>query len=163
MALTYEPIFTTTLSSSASIDITSIPGGYTDLILSAVLMTTTSNNPIVLRMNNISTSTYTYSNLSAVGGSITYDNSSTQDTANCGSLGTGAWSGFYMDIHDYTNTDYNRVFNWIGWRSGATSGNQGLNQGVWMNPSSSVLTRLTFATYTFIAGSTITLWGVKEL
>lgn len=163
MAITYVPIFTTTLTSAASIDITSIPQTYTDLVLSAVLRENNNNSQtIAFSMNNINTGSYSYTNWSMVDGILNRNNSNNQGEAICNATGTGTWGAILMDIQDYTNTNINRVFVWNGWRSGTARTNIAQEQGVWMNTTTQALNRLTFLYYQWAVGSTVTLWGIKE-
>jgi hypothetical protein len=164
MALTYEPIFTTTLTSAAAINITSIPQTYTDLVFSAVFQGSTVGENVTFRINNVSGSVYGVNSIIGGNGSVTFSSANNNLTeANIGNSGQGAWSGLLMDIQDYTNTDINRTVQYTLGQLGTTSSNTFIRQGVWSSNNSTALTSLQFGiSNNWAAGTSVTMWGIKE-
>lgn len=164
MALTYEPIFTTTLGSAAAINITSIPQTYTDLVFSAVFQAPSIGESVLFRINGIDASVYGVNQIIGGGGSISYNVGNNSTTANIGSSGSGAWSGLLMDIQDYTNTEINRTVQYTLGQLGTSSSNTFIRQGVWSSNNSTAMTSLQFGvSNTWIAGTSVTMWGIKEV
>jgi hypothetical protein len=98
------------------------------------------------------------------GGSITFSDSDNATEALIGNSGQGAWSGLLMDIQDYTNTDINRTVQYTLGQLGTTSSNTAIWQGVWSTNNSTALTSLQFGiSNTWAAGTSVTMWGIKEL
>jgi hypothetical protein len=164
MALTYEPIFTTTLGSAAAINITSIPQTYTDLVFSAVFQGSSVSQNVRFLLNNISTSTYCWSYIIGQNGTVGFNNNNNAAEASIGNTGAGPWAGLLMDIQDYTNTEINRTIQYTLGQSGVNSSGLAITQGVWTNNTSTALTSLQFGNGTvWAAGTSVTMWGIKEV
>ena len=169
MALTYEPIYNTILGSNqTTIDITSIPQTYTDLILSIVTRDPANNNAVVgMTFNNITSATYYGSTSTYTSGSTTYQNPAATTACTLGSTGyfaTGNWGTWEIDIQDYTNTNINKS---LLFSNGAPASGRDAQQfihGAFMQTNSTpAITSVQLKGMTYEAGSSITMWGVKEL
>lgn len=158
MAVTYEAIATTTLSSATStVTFSSIPQTYTDL---RVVFTGTANatSAFGLRYNSDTGANYSYTALYGTGAAVaSIRGSSTTDPAN-GNIWT-TQSNVTADIMNYSNsTTYktaisradnaaNRTAAWVSlWRSTAAITN---------------LQITTTSANTYSIGSTFTLYGIK--
>lgn len=161
---TYTPIASTTLTTTAStIEFTSIPSTYTDLILVARGSFDTTND-IRFRINNDSGTNYSFTLITGDGTSA----SSTRGTSLTSGLGsyygqvTTTLGNSVQILHfmNYSNTTTNKT---ILVRSNGASGGVDALVNLWR--STSAITTLTFAkssafTGTWQIGSTLTLYGI---
>ena len=168
MAITYEPISTTTLGSdTASVTFSSIPGTYTDLILVTNVSVTVNDNAVRLQFNNDTASNYSTTTVYGDGSSA---------ASNRASNVTSIYSSFYVDpnanvghntisqIMNYSNsTTYKTV---IGRANRATANNfPGAEAvaGLWRSTSAiTEIDILTAAGGNFKTGSTFSLYGIKS-
>lgn len=166
MAATWIPIFTTvTGASTTTIDITNIPQTYTDLVLSMVTRDAASNNnDIVVRFNNIQTATYNTGRIQLTGSTISYPflTNTNGPVVNISGTRANGWASVYLDIQDYTNTNLNRTALFLSGSPGDAASTQQMRQGVVMNTTTNALTSLQFVTTNYEAGTSITMWGIKE-
>ena len=162
MAVTYEPIATTTLSTTAStVDFTSISGSYTDLILICSLKGTAATD-LALRFNSDSGSNYSATQLWGNGsstGSLRTTNQTYAAVDYYGYIESTDFTVNIIHIMNYSNsTTYKTVL------ARANQAANGTNAGValWRNTSAITTVRamLTNA-QSFASGSTFTLYGVK--
>lgn len=166
---TWEKIETKTLTSSGALNFTSIPSTYTDIFITGQLRAAGGSyvenawwqyngdggtNYGDMRAIAYSTSTYT-------------NNNGTGETQNYfGAIsGPGATSGLYTSIclmiHNYASTSHYRAN-----QTSQIAYNYEANYrtGNWLNLSSAI-NRIEFncgGSSGFAAGTTITLWGIKE-
>ncbi len=164
MPATFESIATTTLGSAAStITFNSIPATYTDLRL-VLNGSVTASLQVNLRFNNISTTTYSITNLNGDGATASSSRGSNQTEMNFnyGFLATTAQPIFATaDIFSYAGaTNKTTLFTFQQDRNG--SGFVERNVGLWR--STSAITRLDIitSTSTLAAGFTATLYGIKS-
>ena len=168
MAITYEPIATTTLSTAtASVTFSSISGGYTDLVLVTNVAVTVNDNAVRLQFNNDTTTNYSTTTLYGDGSSA---------ASNRASNVTSIYSSFYVDpngnlehntisqIMNYSNsTTYKTV---ISRANRATANNfPGAETVVGLWRSTSAITEIDILTASggdFKTGSTFTLYGIKS-
>lgn len=165
MASTYEPIATTTLSSAASsITFSSIPSTYTDLRL--ILTGTSSGNadPELTFNGDNSPSGTNYSRTTLGGNGTAAD--SVRDTSipyivNRLTYFTSTTVSYQtFDIFSYAGSTYKTVLlDGSADRNG--SGGVGKAVGLWRNTAAITSLRLNFASQTFSAGTTATLYGIK--
>lgn len=159
---TYEPIATTTLSSAASsITFSSIPSTYTDLRI-VIVPTANAGIPMAMRFNNDAGNNYSKTGLIGDGSSASSSRLTNQTqiaTANSG-LSTSIPSLFTYDIFSYAGSTYKTVlitdsqdFN--------GSGNVGRYVGLWRDTSAINSISWQWSSYTFSAGTTLTLYGIK--
>jgi len=163
MAITYEPIATTTLGSNqSSVSFTSISGSYTDIVI--VTNVSGSDGAICIRFNNDTGTNYSVTRLRGNGTTASSDRGSNQTyiygTSNlsvtAGSLQTAIWN-----IQNYANTTTNKT---VVFRDGMASHITGATVGLWR--STSAITRIDlspeFGAQVFYTGSTFTLYGIKS-
>jgi hypothetical protein len=171
MPKTYEPIATTTLGSAATdITFTSIPATYTDLILVSMVRTTRntgSTSAVYLRLNGDTGSNYSQTFLFGNGstaGSSRESNQTRVYTADISADGTGSpsYAGFatlIININNYSNTTTNKT------TLARVSSEVGLVEGVvGLYRSTSAVSSLRLyndSTWSFVANSTFTLYGIK--
>lgn len=165
MALTYEPIATTTLgSSSASITFSSIPSTYTDLRIIFV-GTGSSTSSKRLRFNSDSGANYSSMNLTGDGTSATSGGYTSDTSIRWASLLTDSTTIPILgtiDIFSYTGSTYKTVlFNTSSDQNG--SGYTLTGVGIWM--STSAITSITLLyndASTYNTGTIATLYGIKS-
>lgn len=164
MPATYEPIATTTLGSAAStITFSSIGSGYTDLrlVLSGSL---TASLQLNLRFNNISTTTYSITNLVGDGATASSSRGSNQTEMNFnyGFLATSAQPILATaDVFSYAgSTNKTTLFTFHQDRNG--SGFIERNVGLWRNTSAITRLDIITSTSTMAAGFTATLYGILK-
>jgi hypothetical protein len=157
MAVTYEPIATSTLGSASTFDFTSIPSTYTDLVV--VVNGKQSNALCYVRLNNDTGSNY--SNVSM------YAQSSGGNGPDKNANTTSFYSGFVnaslsiniWNIFDYANTT---TYKSMLCRGGNDAQLQA-DVGTWR--STAAVNRVTIGVLTtspnFDAGSTATIYGIK--
>lgn len=162
MAVTYEPIATTTLTTStATVTFSSIPSTYTDLILVCQVSTVTAGEQPLLTFNN-NTSNYSYTYLygqQTSTGTSRLTNSS-YIKVNNGSLRVGFDNVIIINVMNYANTSVNKS---LIYRSGnaTTIGNE-VGVGLWNDTTA--INRLDMkqtGSIAYATGSVFTLYGIK--
>ena len=159
MAITYEPIATTTLSTAGAITFTSIPSTYTDLIL-------------VISGNNINSTAQLYMRLNSDGGSnygttYMYGNGSSAGSSNqspysfaAASRGTMTSEQFTSIVHfmNYANTSIRKTFLV---RTSQSNSETYASADQWS--STSAISSITFSQTlgNMAVGTTATLYGIK--
>ena len=162
---TYEPIATNTLSSSASsVTFSSIPQGYTDLILVMSVQgasAATTRDPGI-RFNSDTGSNYSYTGLTGNGSSASSFRSSNQTAGAAGfNFPTTGFETIIMSIQNYSNsTTYKTAL----FRNGNAAVIVGTCVNLWR--STSAITSLTvlgsdLGGININAGSTFTLYGIS--
>lgn len=162
MALTYEPIATTTLGAGTStVTFTSIPATYTDLVVVTQVAGTTGSN-IGMRFNNTAGSAYSNT---WIGGNGTQSVTS-RDTNSAyipidgyAYPTNGTSSSVVTNIPNYANTN---VFKTALCQAGNSAQGTSVILGLWQ--STTAINRLDFfvaASGNLGAGSTFTVYGVK--
>lgn len=163
MAITYEPITTTTLSTAtASITFNSIPATYTDLILVFNGGLDPAANELSLRFNGSSSNIYSYTRLQGNGSSATSARFTNTNYMHIGSPGNSLVIGNSINhIMNYANTT---TYKTLLSRSNFT--NRELMATVGLFSSTSAITSLTLAnsdSNQFLSsGSSLTLYGIKS-
>ena len=167
MAITYEPIATTTLGSAASsVTFSSISGSYTDLVLIQTFPNSQTTGPYTSIQFNSDTGT-NYSTTFLTGYTSAESNRTT--SANYIRMGVSSYLANAIcitQIMNYANTTtYKTVLgrNNFGAPSGAMQEVQA-QVGLWRSTSaitSIVISRVLSAT-DFVSGSTFTLYGIKS-
>jgi hypothetical protein len=167
MPATYEPIATTTLGSAAtSVDFTSIPSTYTDLVAVIVSADTAANDrEIAFRLNSDANTNYSWTGLygnGATAGSGRESRSRAYGVIGWFSAQTTTVGDFVATAHfmNYANTTTLKTVLSRGNR--ASSGTDAL-VSLWN--STSAISSISFYsannTRQFKAGSTFTLYGIK--
>lgn len=167
---TFEPIASTTLSGlAASITFSNVPQTYTDLRIVAVLQQDTSYNDTRINFNN-STSDYTGARF-GIDAALSYYTSAPLSNTNgvwnnqnsVGAAdGDGIWACSITDVFNYTNS-YNKT---AVTKTFCAVDNQSPQLGafVWLNTSAITTVTVQYppsVTRNFIAGSVVTLYGIK--
>ena len=162
MPATYEPIATTTLgSSAASIEFSSIPSTYTDLVLVYTLKAATASADMYLRVNNDSGSNYS--------NTILWGNGSTAGSNRFTSAGqirlnytvdVLTTDGTYLicNIQNYSNTT---TYKTILYKTGLASDAVDTGVGLWRSTSAINRVTLTLSSGDWGSGCTATLYGIK--
>jgi len=163
MAVTYEPIATTTLGSAASeIILNSIPNTYTDIVCVLVGTHETSSATIRMQVNSDTGTNYGYR-------AIYGDGSTAQSTSGSSSGRINAapnWASTYtcmavIEWFSYAGSTYKScLINSDTDQSG--SGTHYSTVGLWQNTSAITSIRLFPSSGNFATGTKATLYGIKE-
>lgn len=163
MAITYEPINTTTLTTAtASVTFSSISSAYTDLVL-VVVPANSAGSTVRMQLNGDTGSNYSNTFLKGNGSSASSTRSSSQtyltladDAAPTRTLGESVWISHIMN---YSNATTNKT---ILTRANVASVGVEATVGLWR--STSAITQVSVqqgGSVTFSVGSTFTLYGIK--
>ena len=164
MPTTYEPIATTTLSTTAaSVEFTSISGNYTDLIV-VVTADLDTTGDLRFRINSDTGSNYSFTGLYGDGtsaGSFRASNNTTGLATYYGQVTTTL--GNSVQILQFLNYSNSTTYKTIIARANNAGGGVDAIVNLWR--STSAITSLTFAkgssfTGTWQSGSTFTLYGI---
>ena len=165
MPATYEPIATTTLGSSASsIDFTSIPSTYTDLRI-IVNGKPTSGSFMWMRYNSDSSTTYSVTSLSGDGSAAASFRTTSAAQLTCkgySSDDTSQPTLYEIDIFSYTSSTFKTH---LCSTSADYNGSGNVQRFVGLYRSTSAITSVNLlrsASDTFAAGTTATLYGIKN-
>lgn len=168
MALTYEPISTTTLgSATATITFSSIPQTYTDLVL--VIFGANSNADA----NDTGYMQYNSDTGNNYSDTIVYTEGNTPTsfrTTNSNAIGlwtimggtnTSRYSSIIVNFQNYSNTTtYKTTLNRIGTPT-SSGGWTNMSVGLWRN-TNAISSILVGGGSNWRSGSTFTLYGIKE-
>lgn len=169
MPATYEPIASTTLSSSnTTVTFSSIPSTYTDLRIVAFIKCDNTSCLVGLRFNNSSGSATTYSTNFLEGdgqGGVAATNDSSSNYADMGrsNSSTSYTSSHYADVINYASGSvFKSVL--ISSSPNARSGTVRLmtNNAIWRDTTAiNRVDILIIGSGQFISGSTFTIYGIK--
>ena len=170
MAITYEPIATTTLgTAAATVTFSSIPGTYTDLVLVMRVTNSSSGSLAVLTtFNNDTGSNYSVTRVYGNGSTATSDRFSSATAIDAGympgSNGTGPGT-IIANIMNYSNTTTDKTV-LDRWESeAAASGSRYVVAVVGLWRSTSAITEIDLGLNgagDFTSGSTFTLYGIAS-
>lgn len=163
---TYEPIASYTVpSNTTSYTFTSIPSGYTDIVVAATVASSSSNT-LFIRFNNDGSALYSATRMSGSGQGAFSDRESR--SAGYGALSNYAYppsnAGYHsatIHIMNYSNTSINKTY--ISRSNNATTGSD-VVYGLY--GSNSAISSIGFSTNgfggtnTLLAGSVFTLYGI---
>lgn len=165
MASTYTPIATTTVSgtSTTSIDMTSIPSTYTDLVVIFNGGFNINDALIYITLNNDTGANYSYTQVSGNGSSAASGRGTNANNWNVMWYpypNTGNGNAIF-NFQNYSNTSVkktmiSRVNNTVADTRAVT--------GLWSSTSAISSIKFTMSTYAspyFLAGTTVTLYGIK--
>jgi hypothetical protein len=166
MPATYEPIATTTVSSSVtSITLSSIPQTYTDLVFVSSLTTDNDNTNLILRFNGDSSSLYSQTYMAGTGSVVTTGRESNQGrilvSGATATPNSTAPATFIGSISNYTNTSINKTAVWRWNVPSATYPGVQANVGWYRSTSGITQISLIITTSNITSGSTLTLYGIK--
>jgi hypothetical protein len=162
MPTTYEPIATTTLgSAAASITFSSIASSWTDLRISFVIAGGSGTNAVGVRFNSDSTTSYSRTSILADGSTATSARNTTTRISYPAALGATYPEFFTMDIFSYTGSTFKTV---LGVQSADRNGTgyTGSLVGLWSNTAAITAIEIYQSGGTFAAGTTATLYGIKN-
>lgn len=161
MAVTYEPIASTTLGSAAtSVTFSSIPGTYTDLVLVAFMKESSGTTYTSLRLNGDTGTNFSTTDLYGSGGSAISTRQSNQSVIANGQSSTGgSYTATIINLMSYANTNVFKT-------TLAATVNPAVlvlrSVGLWRSTSAiTSVTLLTSTADTWVAGSTFSLYGIK--
>jgi hypothetical protein len=164
MALTYEPIATTTLGTATdTITFSSIPGTYTDLKLIMLLATNVSTS-VIIKYNNNAGMLYSQTYLYGLGSSTASSGYGVAQNSLYHSYATNTFTStqqfFTMDIFSYAGSTY-KVALLQNSAANTSTGSVDREVGLWS--STAAITSLSFncSPRTFNVGTTATLYGIK--
>jgi hypothetical protein len=155
MAITYEPIATTTLGTSASsVTFSTIPGTYTDLVL-VVAGTSAATNGNEMQFNGDTGNNYSFTLLYGTGSAAVSSRNSNISFAYAGRTNTNQ-SVSITQIMNYANTT---TYKTVLTRASSNGDIVMANVSTWR--STSAITSLVYAGATFNSGTVFTLYGIK--
>lgn len=162
MAITYDPIATTTVtgSSASSVTFSSITGTYTDLVM-IIEAEGVSGGSISIRLNSDSSTNYSVTRFGGNGSTATSNRNSNQNTM------TLSWSVGYdsnsfqftqAQFLNYSNTTTNKI---VVTKTGKGDNAVEIMYGLWRS-TSAINNIVCYAnTANFAIGSIFTLYGIK--
>jgi len=161
---TYTPIATQTLSSAAaSVTFSSIPQGYTDLVVVVNTKAGATDNAIYMRFNEDSASNYSTTELRGNGSAAGSTRASSQ---------TAIYPSWYI-APGTSNFSHNMILHLMNYSNGTTykttlsrANNTDVNQGteatvgLWRSTSAITSIKLYLDATTFSTGSTFSIYGI---
>lgn len=153
----------------SSVTFTSIPSGYTDLVLVVSQIATTTGNTIRMTFNGDTATNYSKTYVGGYTGGATYG--STRSTNSnyiynlwqVGAADTTSPTTVIYDLMNYSNTT---TYKTVLFRSNTVASSQSevaAEVGLWRNTAAISSITLTSSATTFAAGSTFTLYGVAAV
>ena len=159
MPATYEPIASSSPSAAASVEFTSIPGTYTDLVIVYHLIHSTGADDMFIQFNSDTGTNYSATNLYGTGSAA---GSYRQSTQARGLLdfyavpGTSAYATNIIQVMSYANTNVYKTA-----LAAASRANNGVDRNVVLWRSTSAITTVkVFPGAGTITGS-MALYGIK--
>lgn len=158
----FESIATVTAAGGeTTLSFTSIPSTYVALQIRGISKNGTGSDNVEIRFNSDSGSNYSFHNLQGNGASVSATGSATQTNGRVGVDTNTEWWSAIIDIHDYASTSrYKTVRSFTGFDANG-SGNVRLMSSLWQSTSAVTSIQLFHGTYTWTAGSTFALYGIK--
>lgn len=165
MPATYEPIATTTLSTTAaSITFSSIGSGYTDLRIVCTGTVTVVLNPRI-QFNLDTASNYSYSYINGNGASVNGNRAiNTIGLLTVGNMDTTLPTMFTVDIFSYAGSTNKTALSTYALDKNTTDGSGNVGRIVILWSNTAAITSITLDTggSTFKAGTTATLYGILK-
>jgi hypothetical protein len=161
MAITYEPIATTTLgSAAASVTFSSISGSYTDLVIIATLQTSNTVN-MNIRFNSDSGSNYSNTSLAGNGtvAASGRDTNATESKIDYYAAASNTAKQYIINIPSYANTS---VYKNHLTRGSLPSGEAVAMVGLWRNTNAITSITILPGNGNMNTGSTFTLYGIAS-
>lgn len=166
MPATYEPIATTTLGTAVnSFTFSSIPGTYTDLVLTVVVPTAASSATFGLRFNSSSNADYSHTTLTADGTTATSYNGSSQNIFVAGDMFSTANVVSFMkyNIFSYAGSKNKTI---LAENSGDTNSTNGVVRrtvGLWRSTAAiTSVTVIKTSAGNFPINTVATLYGILK-
>lgn len=156
---TYVALATQTLgSAAASVTFSSIPQGYTDLIVTTSWGRTAGNPEMVLQLNGDTATNYSVTTLEGAGTSAVSQRQSSVSQMFVSGFQSGAYSSPYINIINFNNYSNATTYKTVISRNSANSA--GSYCGLWRNTAAITSIKLDANGSTFTAGSTFTIYGI---
>lgn len=164
MALTYEPIATTTLgSAAANITFSSISSAYTDLRLVVANFTLSSTFNLFVQFNNDTNANYSWTRLQGDGATASSARSTNSGDGILVGIASITYPGFCtVDIFSYTGSTNKTT---LGTSSSDRNGGGHVNRNVGLWRNTSAISTVVFSNNggdNFPSGTTATLYGIKS-
>jgi hypothetical protein len=158
MAITYEPIATTTLSGGTSYTFSSIAATYTDLVLVLSVATASGSSNLAMQYNGDTGSNYSFTRMLGDGTSAASSSGSSVPDNYIGDIGTTISTNI-IQIQNYSNaTTYKTALS----RSNDTSTSTQAWVNLWRNTAAiNAIKVYPTGGQTFANGSMLTLYGIK--
>ena len=167
MAITYEPISTTTLgSAAATVTFSTISGAYTDLVLVTNLKTTTTSQEVTVKINNDTGSNYSLTNLRGDGSTAASLRRSSQTVGTISKEISPNTAFEFVSVSTFMNYSNATTYKtWLSRNNRASASNAPGTEalvGLWR--STSAITELVIGLTggNFDTGSTFTLYGIAS-
>ena len=161
MAVTYEPIATTTLSSNqASVTFSSISGSYTDLVLVTSAKSSAGDAEINMQLNDDTGSNYSFTYVGGNGSSALSGRGSSQTRLAPVEMSDVNYQMGIVNFLNYSNTTTYKTM--LSTRQNLTSGTVFKFVNLWR--STSAITKIYLYNASganFVSGSTFSLYGIK--
>jgi hypothetical protein len=156
---TYEPIATNTLGSATStVTFSSIPQGYTDLIV-VFNGRGTSGTGLYLQFNGDSNSNYSHTRILGDGTEVISQRGTNNTVGSFLSIISTVQNNVIAQVQNYSNST---TFKTTLARSNNTTGYMGAYVSLWRSTAAINSVTITTGTAdTYVAGSTFTLYGIK--
>jgi hypothetical protein len=168
MAITYEPIATSTLASAAaSITFSSIAASWTDLrlVIVAVSDATGAGSGLRIQYNNDTGANYTFVNLYATGAAAATANSGGANDypglTNASSLSTTVPLFAIADIFSYTGSTFKTNLSTVSSDTNSTGGKHEHMAGLWRSTAAITSVKIYLPNPNLGIGTTATLYGIK--
>jgi hypothetical protein len=158
MAITYEPIATTTLGSAQSSVTFSSLGSYTDIILISSAWTGSADIDIFMQFNSDTASNYSVTRLYGTGSAAASNRQTSQTGIKIAGSNNTTPNANITHIMNYGNaTTYKTVLS----RSDISDLNTNAYVGLWRSTSTITSIKVYPQTGNFSTGSSFTIFGVK--
>ena len=158
---TLTPIATNTLTTAtASVTFSSLPQGYTDLVVIVNGSITTGNENMLIRFNGDTGSNYSDTSIGGSGSAAISNRETSVTSIRANSYGsiTTALSDYKINIMNYSNaTTYKTTLS----RGNNTGTGTSANVGLWRSTAAITSVTLLPSASTFISGTTFVIYGVK--
>lgn len=162
MPATYEPIQTTTLSSTSTlVTFSSIPATYTDLFVACQIQRTSATMSMRITVNNDTSALYSYTRFSA------YSTTALASDRITGGANWQPWfngaaftniSNFNFNLLNYANTT---TFKPALFKNAEAGGEMTVTVGTYQSTNAINRIDFTAASNSFAVGSTFTVYGIK--
>jgi hypothetical protein len=166
MPITYENISTTTLSGGGASTITfsSIPATFTDLRVVITGTSTTGGQNVLGTLNSNSSTIYSGTRISGFGTTAASDYRQNDVWFLLNQQGTTTTQPFLieLDLFSYTSSEFKTVLSATSENTSPTAGGVGRSVHLWRNTSAITAVSLFPSGGNFAAGTTATLYGIKN-
>ena len=172
MAITYTLIASSTLgSSAATVNFSNIPNTFTDLIAKFSVRATDASDWMIVKLNNITTTTYSETWLRGTGSAASsarqdftnyYGGNGNDLLINLSGSTSNTFTNGEMYIPSYTANANKSTSFFMATENNATAANMTALAGIWRNTA--VINQIEFDTAgtSFTAGSSFFLYGIKN-